>query len=176
MAICSGAFRSYLESPTNQLSGRFSFPSSSCRLVAVSPQQPLSQPRASGNGILRSLKRFKQYLSSSMGLEQDTEHKPERGQAFRKRFQPGNFVHPQYKEKCKTTRKNVGESAGHISLTNANECSKATPPAANQDDHIQTLCTHFMLRLGNRQRRSCTLLGAQPTSTTVGTAWDLTPP
>lgn len=107
-----------------------------------------------------------------MGLEQDTEHKPERGQTFRKRFQPGNFVHPQYKEKCKTTRKNVGESAGHISLMNANECSKAASPAANQDDHIQTLHT-FHAEVGGigQRERSCTLLGAQPTSATVGTAW-----
>lgn len=94
-----------------------------------------------GTEYSEALRGSKQYLSSSMGLEQDTEHKPERRQAFRKRFQPGNFVHPQYKEKCKTTRKKVGESAGHISLTNANECSKAAPPAANQDDHIQTLHT-----------------------------------
>ena len=78
-----------------------------------------------------------------MGLELDTEHKPERGQAFRKRFQPGNFAHSQYKEKCKTTRKD-GESAAHISLMNANECSKAASPAAKT---IFKHCTHFMLRL-----------------------------
>ena len=56
--------------------------------------------------------------------------------------------HNTQKEKCKTTRKD-GESAALISLTNANECSKADSPAAKT---IFKHCTHFMLRLGEQSR------------------------
>lgn len=176
LGTCSGAFRAIFRAQQTNFQEGSPSPSSSCCLVAVSRNNP-STTGFWGNGIPEALRGSKQYLPATWDLGRILEHKPERRQAFRKRFQPGYFVHPQYKENVKPQGKTAGESAGHIFFTNANECSKAAPPAANQDDHIQTLHTFHAEVGGNRQReRSCTLLGAQPTSTTVGNSvGDLTP-
>ena len=95
-------------------------------------------PGLLGTERSEALRGSKQYLSSSMGLEQDTEHKPERGQTFRTRFQPGNFAPSQYKEKCKTTKKYIGESAARISLTNANKCSKVASCCQSRQPNSNT--------------------------------------
>lgn len=111
-----------------------------------------------------------------MGLEQDTEHKPERGQAFRKRFSLEILFTLSIKKNV-NHKENAGESAGHFSYVMQNELLQGgTTCCQSRRTHIQTLHTFHVEVGGIGRGNGPARLGAQPTANHSGNSvGDLTP-